>query len=157
ASLRASVSADRSTSGRSWSYQVGRIARALIRLGHTEELAQSSQVYAGHSLFRRNPRATKSGPERRRLHPEQGRRASLVGAPGSIDLEAPQVVVQLALLAGLGVLQRLDLLSQVVELGFLLVELLDVPCVEVGVLSELAHVLADASLLLADLGDGLLQ
>src|SRR5262245_28880672 len=134
-----------------------RIASALIRFGQTEELAQSSQVYAGHSLFRRNPRATKSGPERPRLHPEQGRRAILVGAHGSIDLEAPQVVVQLALLAGLGVLQRLDLPAQVVELGFLLVELPDVPGVEVGVLSELAHVLADARLLLADLGDGLFQ
>src|SRR6516162_7597051 len=70
-----------------------------------------------------------------------------VGALGSIDLEAPQVVVQLTLLAALGVLQRLDLLAQVVELGLLLVELRDVPGVEVGVLRELAHVLADASLL----------
>jgi hypothetical protein len=35
---------------------------------------------AGHALFRRNPEATKSGPQRRRLHPEQGRRAIFVGA-----------------------------------------------------------------------------
>jgi pimeloyl-ACP methyl ester carboxylesterase len=38
---------------------------------------QSTKVYAIHSLFCRNPQATKSGPKRRRLHPEQGSRAIL--------------------------------------------------------------------------------
>src|SRR5262249_39127572 len=49
-------------------------------------------VYAGYSLFRRNPQATKSGPERCRLHPEQGRRSILAIHPavtlrqGSFDV-----------------------------------------------------------------------
>jgi hypothetical protein len=45
---------------------------------------------AGHSLFRRNPQATKSGPERRRLHPEQGRRAIVVGERSLVALPVAQ-------------------------------------------------------------------
>ena len=75
---------------------------------------------------------------------------------GSLDLQAQQVLLQLALLAGLGILELSDLLAEVVELGLLLVELLDIAVVEIRVLGELAHVLADAGLLLADLVDPLL-
>src|SRR5450755_2514068 len=40
-------------------------------------LAKPNRDYAGHLLFCRNSQATKSGPKRRRLHPEQGSRAIL--------------------------------------------------------------------------------
>src|SRR5512135_2179972 len=75
----------------------------------------------------------------------------------SVDVEAQKVIIQLALLGGLDVLELLDPGAEVVKLRLLLVELLDVAVVKVGVLGEFAQVLADARLLLADLGDVLLE
>src|SRR6476661_3809665 len=74
----------------------------------------------------------------------------------SIDLQPLQVLVQRALLRGLGVLERLDLAPQGVELGLLLVELLDVAVGQLGILGQLAQVLADPRLLLSNLADALL-
>jgi hypothetical protein len=56
----------------------------------TRASSAPSRETAGHSLFRRNPQATKSGPERRRLHPEQGRRAIVVGERSLVALPVAQ-------------------------------------------------------------------
>src|SRR3989304_10029701 len=73
----------------------------------------------------------------------------------SINLKAQQIIVQLLLLLGFGPLESLDLLAQRIDLGLLLVEFFDVPSIELGVLSEPGHILADAGLFLGDLVDAL--
>ena len=53
--------------------------------------------------------------------------------------------------------ELLNLLSHLFDLVFLIAELLHVALVQIGVAIQLAHVLADAGLLLRDRGDLLLQ
>ena len=54
------------------------------------------------------------------------------------------------------VLEDLDFLAQFLQLGLLLIQFLDIGVIEIGVLLESLHVLADTSMLRSDLGSAVI-